>query len=142
MAARRAAETPEQKRERVNKQNQKSKALRDKRKAEGICMTCGKRKAEEGKTRCAYCREYHRKKAIEHYRRQGRVPQDMRGDGCCFLCLKPIESGRYCEEHLAWLKQHGREIGLNPNSEQHPWQKYSASDVMRIEYHRTNGESR
>lgn len=49
-----------------------NKELYAKRKAAGVCVSCGKRKAEAGKTRCTECAEKGRKACKRYYMRKVR----------------------------------------------------------------------
>lgn len=141
MQARRAAESKAQADLRREKFKLKSKEARDKRKAEGICITCGKRKAENGKTRCGICLAYHRQKQLDQNRKNGMMPLELRGYGYCTICYAPTEN-KVCEECHARLVEHAAMMREKQSLKHHTWQKYNKSDVKRIEYAQTNRESR
>lgn len=58
--------------------------------AEHICISCGKRPADENRQKCAICTARHNKAHRERSWQKGTVPRDMGGDGTyCAICFKP-----------------------------------------------------
>ena len=89
--------TPEKSREYLDENKNRAKKIYYERKAKGICTRCGKRKAERDKTRCGICLE---KDAKAH--RKAYSKNAWKEMGLCYLCGKPVMSGRaLCEEHYA-----------------------------------------
>lgn len=76
-----------------------SKSTYQKRKEEGICTRCGKRKADYGLTTCGICREKDNKTRLK--RKPHKPPRTERyKKGLCYFCDKPIKKGyKVCEEH-------------------------------------------
>ena len=77
----------EEQRIRYNKNfREKQNELYKQRREQGICGECGKRKAEEGKSRCRICldknAEIHRRKRQE----KGSVKEYRKENGLCFYC--------------------------------------------------------
>lgn len=65
-------------------------------KAAGICVKCGKRKAESGKTRCQQCNVAERTRARAY--RGNYIPRHERPTyGMCYFCGTKIESGKICD---------------------------------------------
>ena len=71
-----------------------SQKRRIKLRAEGVCVSCGKRSAADGHPTCHICqrRDRERKKARAHER--GVLPYELRGKGYCWYCCKPNDNGR------------------------------------------------
>lgn len=72
-----------------------SKSLYQRRKEQGICVRCGKRKANTGETRCLVCKTHMQKI---------RPPQDKREQrriaGTCYFCgAEPLKGMKVCKEH-------------------------------------------
>lgn len=114
------------------------KALKEKRKAEGICVRCGKRKVSGRYVNCVICRKEKAEKQREYNRRQGRMPVELRGEGYCARCYKPIDSGRICPECSEHLEQQAAYMRSRQDNNGHIWQTYNAADVLKCR--QTNGE--
>jgi hypothetical protein len=114
------------------------KALKEKRKAEGICVRCGKRKVSGSYVNCVICRKKTAEKQREYNRRQGRMPGELRGEGYCARCYKPIDSGRICPECYEYLVKQAAYMRSKKDNNGHIWQTYNAADVQKC--HQTNGE--
>lgn len=66
------------------------KRLYDERRAQGICVSCGK-KAEKGKSRCAICLAKDRRSVLKRDREKGALPSYLRnGIDYCASCTKPL----------------------------------------------------
>lgn len=83
-------------RQKDNERNRKHQHDRKERlKAVGICIKCGKRKAESGKTRCQQCNVAERARARVY--RGNYIPRHERpAYGMCNCCGTKIESGKIC----------------------------------------------
>lgn len=96
-----------------NNVNQKSyvskKILSDKRKADGICIRCGKRSAAIGRFSCDICLAKRRRKYVYA------IPKE-REEGKCYMCGMPaIKDKKVCEKHyehmiLMTKKSHSKEV--------------------------------
>ena len=86
------------------------KTLYQQRSEGGICVRCGKRKAAEGKKRCAICLEKdtyaHKKKRmdgldVKEYRRKNHL---------CYYCGEPVDlpKGQLCSSCMERCKENGR----------------------------------
>ena len=62
--------SPEEKETFLLKKGNNQRSLRERRKAEGICTTCGKRKARTGKVSCALCADKSNRRKREAYMRK------------------------------------------------------------------------
>ena len=85
-----------------NVRNQKGHELtakkRQERKEQGLCPRCG-HKAINGSVLCLDCRIKARKNSLKYRRGHGAIPFQMRGNGYCYHCCKPIEDGgKLCSE--------------------------------------------
>ena len=78
--------------------NEWAKSTYKKRKEAGVCTRCGKRKATEGYTTCAMCRE---KDNASRRARNGVSDRSERIDkGICYFCNNPVKTGyKVCEKH-------------------------------------------
>lgn len=98
------------------------KKLMEKRIAEGMCTTCGKRKPEPGYHTCAICKARKNRKNREKYKTKLMHPYIDRSEwpdyGFCFNCGKepPIKGMKICqkcyEKNRASLAK-ARELGDN-----------------------------
>lgn len=77
------------------------KRRRDIQYAFGVCVTCGKRDAEKGKTTCEYCRSKAAIRSEKKRRENGVYARDgYTKDGECYFCRNPSMPGKkVCEEH-------------------------------------------
>ena len=74
--------SPEKKEAFLVKNRQGQKALRERRKAEGICVKCGRRKAREGYFTCALCADSERRRSRENYLRKKEMKLLLEGKKC------------------------------------------------------------
>lgn len=116
------------------------RALADKRKAEGICVRCGKRKTDGKHINCAICRAAKAAKQREYNRKQGMIPIELRGEGYCTRCYKPIESGKLCDKCYEYLVQQAEYMRSRQDNSHHAWRKASSAAVDIIKRRQTNGE--
>lgn len=92
-AAKKAEMTPEEISECNALNNERVANMREKRKAMGLCVTCGKRKADSGMITCKFCRAAANKKHREWYaRRKGITRRERMSGYVCYKCCKPIEN--------------------------------------------------
>ncbi len=67
------------------------------RRESGLCVTCGKRPAAEGKIRCGICLAKNRAQQERRRRAQDAVPRYMFGNGeLCWICGKPSDGEKLC----------------------------------------------
>lgn len=88
------------------------KKMREKRKAAGMCVRCGKAKAVEGQTLCVACRVRNGIKANEYYHnlteeqkqklldKKKKERAERKAQGLCIKCGQPV-FGSYvlCKKH-------------------------------------------
>lgn len=103
-------------------QREYNKKLREKRKAAGICVRCGKRSTDSGHTNCVYCRAQKAARQREYNRRNGRIPVELRGEGFCSRCFKPSES-RLCPECYEYLVGQAALMREKQNNKDHIWRR-------------------
>ena len=112
-------------------QRKLSKSIYQKRKESGICTRCGKRKATQGFTTCAMCRE--RDNETRRIRKGTSERSDRESRGLCFFCNNPVKKGyKVCEYHY--------QINLNNLSkarETNESQEYIKS-IKKIQYRSVN----
>lgn len=77
--------------------SEKSKDYIKIRKYKGVCIKCGSRKPEDGKTRCVICNISERNRARD-YRGIGLSRSERANYGMCYICGESIESGRLCDK--------------------------------------------
>ena len=80
----------------------KSKLYQE-RKAAGICVICGKRKAVKNRVRCLDCLQRAKRQDTAGRRRRGMLPKDhFDGVDWCRLCgkKKPVEGQQLCSDCL------------------------------------------
>lgn len=78
--------------------NEWAKSTYQKRKEAGVCTRCGKRKATEGYTTCAMCRE--RGNASRRARNGVSDRSERIEKGICYFCDNPVKTGyKVCEKH-------------------------------------------
>ena len=121
-------------------QREYNKMLREKRKAAGICTRCGKRKTDGEHSTCAVCRAIKRSEQREYNRKQGMMPIELRGEGYCTRCYKPIESGKLCAECYEYLVQQAEYMRSKQDNSEHKWRKASSTAADIIKHRQTNGE--
>lgn len=100
---------------------QRNKERKNRLKQDGMCIECGKRKAESGRVMCKWCNERNNARQREASRKAGKLPRFMFGDGeHCAICGKLTENGkklcaacyakmpRYYGGGEKWRKTNGR----------------------------------
>lgn len=112
------------KRQNAEKNRQYQHDRKEHLKAAGICIKCGKRPAEKGKTRCVTCNIKERDRA-KRYRGGGISRSERPAYGLCYFCGEKIQEGKICEkckeqivqnfpkEHTSneyWKKQSNQEL--------------------------------
>lgn len=122
------------------KQKAAQKALADRRKGEGVCVRCGKRKTDGKHTNCAICRAAKAAKQREYNQRNGRIPIQLRGEGYCSRCFKSIENGKLCAECYARLVKQAAYMRSKQDNSGHKWRKASSAAVDIIKRRQANGE--
>lgn len=107
-----------------------SKTRYKKRKANGLCVRCGKRPPDEGKVSCRSCLAKDRKDHREAAWKKGSLPSFMRGDGeYCEMCCEPKCSGqKICEDCRAKLIE-AQKRRKKPDNSNHPWRRLIDRDV-------------
>lgn len=124
-AARKYASNLRQKKN-PEKISQYHKDRKQKLKEMGICVKCGKRKAESGKTRCGICNALERKRAKE-YRGHGIDRSERPAYGMCYFCGSPISSGKICAECSERVTKN-----LPEESDNKLWRMYENARILQI----------
>ena len=108
------------------KESQYHKNRRQKLKESGICVKCGKRKAENGKTRCGICNAIERKRAKE-YRGRDIDRSERPAYGMCYFCGKSISKGKICKECSERVTKN-----LPEESDNKLWRMYENARITQI----------
>lgn len=124
-AARKYALNRKQKRD-SEKERQYHKNRRQKLKETGICVKCGKRKAENGKTRCGICNAMERQR-VKEYRGQGIDRSERPAYGMCYFCGDHISSGKICLKCAERVSKN-----LPEKSNNKVWRMYEKARVLQI----------
>ena len=79
---------------------ERKRQLREERNAQGLCTECGKHPQYHGTKMCWICRNKHQIQDKRRHEREGRLPQELRGNGLfCYQCCKPLCNGEsLCED--------------------------------------------
>ena len=119
-------------------QNALCNARKERLRAAGICVDCGKRPVETGRIRCGIClakdRARHKQRNID----AGKIPQELRANGVyCNMCCKPLCNGEKlcptCYKKACKSLQIAR---AKVDRDNHPWRKLIAADVLRVRANR------
>ena len=86
------------------------------------------------------CRAKKAAEQREYNRKQGRMPIELRGEGYCTRCYKPIESGKLCTECYEYLVKQAEYMRSRQDNSEHKWRKASSTAVDIIKRRQTNGE--
>lgn len=116
------------------------KRISAERKAAGICVRCGKRKTDGEHINCAVCRAKKAEKQREYRHERGMMPIELRGQGYCSRCYKPIESGKLCAECYDILVQQAAYMRSRQNNSEHKWRKASSAEADIKKRRQANGE--
>ena len=118
--------TDEQKAEYNDKKRKAQSNLYQRRKEQGICVMCGKAKADRG-VRCSVCQNIVNRHKKEKSREQGTMPIELfRYPEYCSTCGRPVMQGkRVCErcyENILKMGEKGRQaMALKKQSWTHSW---------------------
>lgn len=94
------AETAEQRKERLAKIAECCRKRYERLKASGLCITCGKRPAKPGHTRCEACQKRANARSKDKRIQKGEY-KGYAELGLCRICGKQAVDGHsYCPEHL------------------------------------------
>lgn len=115
----------EKKAELLEKAAKSKKKQYDERKAAGICVSCGKRRAEENRLRCGICLKDQCRRQ-EKIRRQNEniIPRELFGvDGRCVCCGRPVrgEGEKCCQKCYEKITKAGIKGRANIDYKAHRW---------------------
>ena len=114
------------------KKRVREKALREERKAAGLCPICGKHEPEQGYVNCPYCRARINKKGEIRRRKAGVMPRYMMGNGeYCFRCGKPSYGEKLCPSCLESSRQTIKIASAAIDRKNHIWGAISHADAMQ-----------
>lgn len=102
---------------RTEKAEENRKTRYERRKASGICVKCGTRPAEHGKTRCRICNFIEARRAKSY---RGDIDRNARPSyGLCYICgEKAMDGKRLCKKCAETSIKNLQNRGSNEN---HPW---------------------
>lgn len=117
----------------VKAATERKRILRQKRKEQGLCVTCGKRPPLPGILECFGCKN---KRIIKYREKSDRLPQDMRGNGIyCYRCCRPICNGtKLCDDCRKRSEESVAYARTFINKENQIWRKYDSANVAEIHY--------
>lgn len=117
----------------VKAATERKRILRQKRKEQGLCVTCGKRPPLSGIINCGICKG---KRLRREHAKSDRLPQDMRGDGLyCYQCCRPICNGtKLCEDCRKRSAESAAYARTFINKENQIWRKLDSANVAEIHY--------
>lgn len=67
------------------------------------------------------------------------MPIELRGEGYCSRCYKPIESGKLCAECYEYLVQQAAYMRSRQDNSEHKWRKASLAEADIKKRRQTNG---
>lgn len=96
---------------------------RERRKAEGVCVECGKRPPKEGCIRCAICLHKHSERMKRYYHAKGHKPRELLlAHDVCYICGgEPLPGKRLCAEHMEKCMKNLSKA--NHDTTNHIWRK-------------------
>lgn len=122
------------------------KRRRDIMYAFGVCVVCGKRDAENGKTICVHCRKKSAIRMEKTRRKNGVFARDSyTKDGECYFCRNPsIPGKKVCEEHYKKCCE-AMEKARSAKSEKNMFEQrqelfWKEKNAIRIQYQRRERE--
>ena len=122
----RAASSYEANRDRVRNQRAEN---RQRRKEEGVCVSCGCRPADEGGTLCGVCKLKRRQ-----YNRKHKV-YAVKGENECFYCGKPVKQGfKVCPAHYDMCCKNMAKARGAVDKQNHVWRKDEDAHAKRWKY--------
>lgn len=125
-------------------QSERHKALREKRKAQGLCPICGKRKPSDGKVNCNVCLAKNKAARLKCNAKQGRISTEQRLSGYyCYHCAEELPEWRenkLCDRCMEALSVQAIEMRKHVDYDNHPFRKAAHEDAERVKRSQTNGE--
>lgn len=113
--------THEQKKRELKAISDNFKRRYQQRKADGICVKCGKRKPQRGVLRCFDCTAA--AKRAQNVKSKDKIPRSLRiGLGLCYVCGgKAVDGGKLCDKCLAVAQEKAKKMREAPRSGNHAW---------------------
>ena len=104
----------------IQKKGEQRRALREQRKSLGLCVICGKRKAEVGKLHCTECLIKIRRRNKECY--DARRVKTNYSEGLCCRCNEPTLPGKkLCAKHYDIARRGVEAARRGLTNTDHPW---------------------
>lgn len=103
-----------------------NKRIYEDRKQNGMCVRCGKHKAEQGKMSCGMCLEKQRKQNAKRYDKKVGLSaydrQILRERGMCSYCLKEIPThGKLCDRCFEKISGNLEKATVARDTKNHYW---------------------
>lgn len=94
---------PEQRKAESKRAVENKRKRREHRRAEDLCVECGKRPPKVGRLRCGICLHKHSERMKLYYRKKGHKPRELfyHHDKCWICCADALPGKRVCAEHMA-----------------------------------------
>lgn len=98
---------------------------RERRKAEGVCVECGKRPPKEGRIRCAVCLHKHSERMKRYHRAKGCKPHELLlAHDVCYICGGvPLPGKRLCAVHYDIAIANLNKAFQKIDHYNHPWRQ-------------------
>lgn len=118
----RARMTADQRKTRNKKINQLRAKRYENRKAQGLCVTCGKRAPAPNRVRCGICLAKARRAAQNHREKIGVVPMQIKWENGC-ICGKPSMQGKkVCADCYAKLVKNAEKGKESQKAKGYRWE--------------------
>lgn len=121
--AKREKLTDEERKETYRQATQRKHALYERRKADGLCVSCGQRPTLGKSVRCGICKEKARRYAEKHRRKIGQMSHDERSEhDVCYNCGgAPLPGKRLCATCSERSMENLRNANKKIDWYHHPW---------------------
>ena len=115
--------TPEQRRAESQRAVEYKRQRKERRKAEGLCVECGKRPPKEGRIRCAICLHKHSERMKLYHRAKGHKPRELlMAHDVCYICgREPLPGKRVCAVHMDMCMRNLSIAHKKVDWYNHPW---------------------
>lgn len=115
--------------EQRQKNNERTKAYRDRMKENNRCYVCGKELSGTDYKSCPQCR--YKKRVYEKQRRQDNGKIGYNQMGLCYICGNPVAEGKkVCEEHRKEMSERAYKASLARNRDENGRLKNSGTDAL------------
>lgn len=122
---RRSKLTDEQHQAESQRATENKRKRRERRKASGLCVECGRRPPKDGRLRCGVCLYKNRERMKRYNIAKGRNPQELLlAHDVCWICGgEPLPGKRLCTVHYDIAMANLRKANQNRDNTNHIWRK-------------------